>query len=46
MNRYYWEVLFSSEYFPFWEFSMLMMLALQLSMIIRLNRIEKKLDDE
>tara|TARA_Y100000310_G_C20368618_1_gene662449 strand:- start:482 stop:655 length:174 start_codon:yes stop_codon:yes gene_type:complete len=43
--RYYWEALFSVEYFPYWEFSMLMMLALQLSMLWRLHRIEKKIDD-
>jgi len=42
--RYYWEALFSVEYFPYWEFSMLMMLALQLSMLWRLARIENKLD--
>jgi len=44
--RYYWDLLFSTEYFPYWEFTMLMMLALQLSMIIRLNRIEKKQDEK
>ena len=43
--RYYWEALFSAEYFPYWEFTMIMMLALQLSMLWRLNRIEKKVDD-
>ena len=43
--RYYWEVLFSTEYFPYWEFTMLMMLCLSLSMLIRINRIEKKLDE-
>ena len=42
--RYYWEVLFSTEYFPYWEFTMLMMLALQLSMLWRLHRIENKID--
>ena len=42
--RYYWEVLFSTEYFPYWEFTMLMMLALNLSLLIRMNRIEEKLD--
>ena len=42
--RYYWEALFSTEYFPYWEFTMLMMLCLQLSHIWRLNRIEKKID--
>ena len=40
MNRYYWEALFSIEYFPYWEFTMLMMLCLSLSMLIRINRIE------
>jgi len=43
--RYYWEALFSVEYFPYWEFTMLMMLALQLSMLWRLNRIENKVDE-
>ena len=43
--RYYWEALFSAEYFPYWEFTMLMMLCLQLSMLWRMNRIESKIDD-
>tara|TARA_R100001163_G_scaffold59465_2_gene48243 strand:- start:634 stop:810 length:177 start_codon:yes stop_codon:yes gene_type:complete len=43
--RYYWEALFSVEYFPYWEFTMLMMLIMQLSMIWRLHRIESKVDD-
>ena len=42
--RYYWEALFSVEYFPYWEFSMLMMLELVLSVLWRINRIERKLD--
>ena len=42
--RYYWEVLFSTEYFPYWEFTMLMMLALQISHLSRLHRIESKVD--
>ena len=42
--RYYWEALFSAEYFPYWEFSMLMMLCLQLSMLWRMHRVEKKID--
>lgn len=42
--RYYWEVLFSEEYFPYWEFTMLMMLCLQLSHIWRLHRMEKSLN--
>ena len=43
--RYYWEVLFSTEYFPYWEFTMLMMVCLQLSMLWRLHRIETKQDE-
>ena len=45
MNRYYWEALFSIEYFPYWEFTMIMMLAMLLSILWRLNRMETKLDD-
>ena len=40
--RYYWEVLFSTEYFPYWEFTMLMMLVLQLSMIWRMAKMDDK----
>jgi hypothetical protein len=43
--RYYWEALFSVEYFPYWEFTMLMMLALQLSQLWRLARLKKKIDE-
>ena len=42
--RYYWEALFSVEYFPYWEFTMLMMLCLQLSMLWRMHRIERDID--
>tara|TARA_R110002012_G_scaffold43061_1_gene116690 strand:+ start:1325 stop:1540 length:216 start_codon:yes stop_codon:yes gene_type:complete len=42
--RYYWEALFSSEYFPYWEFTMLMMLALNISILWRLHRIESRLN--
>ena len=42
--RYYWEALFSVEYFPYWEFTMLMILLLNLSMLWRLHRVEKKID--
>lgn len=42
--RYYWEALFSVEYFPYWEFSMFMILVLNLSMLWRMHRIEKKID--
>jgi hypothetical protein len=45
MNRYYWEALFSIEYFPYWEFTMLMMLSMLLSILWRLHRIENTLDD-
>ena len=41
--RYYWEVLFSTEYFPYWEFTMLMILFLNLSMLWRLHRIENRI---
>ena len=41
--RYYWEALFSVEYFPYWEFSMLMMLVLVLSILWRIHRIERKI---
>ena len=43
--RHYFEVAFQPEYFPYWEFTMLMMLLMQLSMIWRLHRIENKMDD-
>jgi len=43
--RYYWEALFSVEYFPYWEFTMIMILLLNLSMLWRMNRIEKKIDN-
>ena len=42
--RYYLEALFSVEYFPYWEFTMLMVLLLNLSMLYRLHRLEKKID--
>ncbi len=42
--RYYWEALFSTEYFPYWEFTMLMMLALNISVLWRLHRIEGKIE--
>ena len=43
--RYYWEAVFSTEYFPYWEFTMLMILALNISKLWRIHRIEKKVDD-
>ena len=42
--RHYWEAIFSIEYFPYWEFTMLMMLVMQLSMIWRLSKIEHKIN--
>lgn len=42
--RYYWEALFSVEYFPYWEFSMLMVLGLNLSALWRLHILENNLD--
>ena len=45
MNRYYWEALFSVEYFPYWEFTMIMMLAMLLSILWRINRIENTIED-
>ncbi len=42
--RYYWEAIFSVEYFPYWEFSMLMVLTLLLSILWRLHRIENKIN--
>ena len=44
MVRYYWESVFSTEYFPYWEFTILMMLMMLISIIWRLNRMEKKID--
>ena len=43
--RYYWEVLFSTEYFPYWEFTMLMMLALNLSILLRIHNIQEDVKD-
>ena len=43
--RYYWEALFSVEYFPYWEFTMIMMLTMLLSILWRLNRIENTIED-
>ena len=43
--RYYWEALFSAEYFPYWEFTMLMILCLNLSILWRINRMENKIDE-
>ena len=42
--RYYWEALFSVEYFPYWEFSMLMVLGLNLSALWRLHILEDNLN--
>jgi len=42
--RYYWEAIFSVEYFPYWEFSMLMVLGLNLSALWRLHILEDNLN--
>ena len=44
--RHYFEVVFSAEYFPYWEFTMLMMLVLQLSMIWRMAKMDDKQNDQ
>lgn len=41
--RYYWESIFSVEYFPYWEFSMLMILFLLVRVILRLDNLDKKI---
>lgn len=41
--RYYWEAIFSVEYFPYWEFSMLMILFLLVRVILRLDNLDKKI---
>lgn len=43
--RYYFEAIFSVEYFPYWEFTMIMILFLNCSALYRLHRIEKKIDN-
>lgn len=45
MFRYYWEALFSVEYFPYWEFTMLMMLSMLLSVLWRLHKIKSTIDE-
>tara|TARA_R100001530_G_scaffold133643_1_gene107344 strand:- start:1239 stop:1385 length:147 start_codon:yes stop_codon:yes gene_type:complete len=42
--KYYLEALFSVEYFPFWEGTMLFFLLYFVSISIRLNRMENKLN--
>lgn len=43
--RYYWEALFSVEYFPYWEFTMLMILLLNLSMLFRVHKMQEQIKD-
>tara|TARA_R100000963_G_C4592555_1_gene69223 strand:+ start:490 stop:666 length:177 start_codon:yes stop_codon:yes gene_type:complete len=43
--RYYWEALFSAEYFPYWEFTMLMILFLNLSVLWRINRVQDEINE-
>ena len=45
MIRYYWEALFSIEYFPYWEFTMCCIVFMIISIIIRLAKIRRLLDD-
>lgn len=42
--RYYWEALFSAEYFPYWEFTMLMMLILNLSAIYHMHQLRAEIE--
>jgi|TARA_Y100000296_G_C5007838_1_gene173552 hypothetical protein len=42
--KHYLEALFSVEYFPFWEGTMFFFLLYFVSISIRLNRMEDKLD--
>jgi len=41
--RYYFEVIFDTAYFPFWEFTVLCIVFLTCSIIFRLHRIEQYL---
>jgi type III secretory pathway component EscU len=41
--RYYWEVLFSTEYFPYWEFTMLVFLFFIVDNIFHHYSIRKEL---
>jgi len=41
--RYYWEVLFSTEYFPYWEFTMLVFVFFILDNIFHHHAIRKDL---
>jgi len=43
--KYYLEALFETEYFPAWEAFVLFILLFFISIIFRLARIERKLDE-
>ena len=43
--RYYFEAIFSIEYFPYWEFTMLMVLLLNLSMLLSVHKIQEQIRD-
>lgn len=43
--KHYLEALFSVEYFPFWEGTMFFFLLYFVSIAIRLNRIENKINN-
>tara|TARA_R100000152_G_C6781543_1_gene216260 strand:+ start:4323 stop:4502 length:180 start_codon:yes stop_codon:yes gene_type:complete len=45
MLRYYWEAIFSVEYFPYWEFSILAVVFLHLRSLIRMEKLQKKVDE-
>jgi len=40
--RYYWEAVFSTEYFPYWEFTMLMVTFMWLHVCKKIDRIKKR----
>lgn len=44
MLRYYWEAIFSVEYFPYWEFSILAIVLLHLRALVRMEKLQKKVD--
>ena len=44
--RYYWEALFSVEYFPYWEITMIMLLCLVLSVLIRIHELTREIKEQ
>tara|TARA_R100000458_G_scaffold57009_1_gene62586 strand:+ start:706 stop:885 length:180 start_codon:yes stop_codon:yes gene_type:complete len=45
MLRYYWEAIFSVQYFPYWEFSILAIVFLHLRSLIRMEKLQRKVDE-